>query len=53
MIAKLAALALSCAPNIHPVTLHALIRHESRVRQFAIDVNRKGQHLRQQPRSFG
>lgn len=52
MIAELAALALSCAPNIHPITLHALIRHESRVRQFAIGVNRKGQHLRQQPRSL-
>ncbi|PLC53924.1 type VI secretion protein [Pollutimonas nitritireducens] len=52
MIAELAALALSCAPNVHPVTLNALIRHESRARQFAIGVNRKGQHLRQQPRSL-
>jgi len=52
MIAEIAALALTCAPNIHPVTLHALIRHESRVQQYAIGVNRKGQHLRQQPRSL-
>lgn len=52
MIAELAALALSCAPNIHPVTLYALIRHESRAQQYAIGVNRKGQHLRQQPRSL-
>ncbi|MEB2400010.1 lytic transglycosylase domain-containing protein [Parapusillimonas sp. JC17] len=52
MIAELAALALTCAPNIHPVTLHALIRHESRIRQYAIGVNRKGRHLRRQPRSL-
>src|SRR3546814_5249081 len=52
MIAELAALALTCAPNIHPVTLHALIRHESRVKQYAIGVNRKVQHLRQQPKTL-
>src|SRR3546814_16011795 len=52
MIAELAALALTCAPNIHPVTLHALIRHESRVQQYAIGVNRKGQHLRRQPQTL-
>jgi type IV secretion system protein VirB1 len=52
MIAELAALALSCAPNIHPVTLHALVRHESRARQYAIGVNRKGQHLPRQPRTL-
>ncbi|NYT59867.1 lytic transglycosylase domain-containing protein [Alcaligenaceae bacterium] len=52
MIAELAALVLTCAPNIHPVTLHALIRHESRVRQYAIGVNRKGQHLKQQPKTL-
>lgn len=52
MIAELAALALSCAPDIHPVTLHALVRHESRTRQYAIGVNRKGQHLLRQPRTL-
>ncbi|UHL64075.1 transglycosylase SLT domain-containing protein [Paralcaligenes sp. KSB-10] len=52
MIAELAALALACAPNIHPITLHALISHESRARQYAIGVNRKGKHLRQQPRTL-
>jgi type IV secretion system protein VirB1 len=52
MIAELAALALSCAPNIHPVTLNALISHESRVQQYAIGVNRKGKHLQQQPRTL-
>jgi type IV secretion system protein VirB1 len=52
MIAELAALAMTCAPNIDPVTLHALIRHESRVQRYAIGVNRKGQHLRQQPKTL-
>lgn len=52
MIAEIAALALTCAPNIHPVTLHALIRHESRVQPYAIGVNRKGQHLKQQPQTL-
>jgi len=49
MLAELAALALTCAPNIHPVTLDALIRHESGARQYAIGVNRKGKALPQQP----
>lgn len=49
MLAELAALALVCAPNIHPVTLDALIRHESGARQYAIGVNRKGKALPQQP----
>jgi len=53
MIAEIAALALTCAPNIHPVTLHALIRHESRVQQYAIGVNGKGQHLPLQPKTLG
>ncbi|MCI2811022.1 lytic transglycosylase domain-containing protein [Eoetvoesiella caeni] len=52
MIAEIAALALACAPNIHPITLHALISHESRARQYAIGVNRKGMHLQQQPRTL-
>jgi type IV secretion system protein VirB1 len=49
MLTELAALALTCAPNIHPVTLDALIRHESRAQQYAIGVNRKGKALPQQP----
>lgn len=52
MIAELAALALSCAPDIHPITLHALVRHESRAKQYAIGVNRKGQHLPRQPQTL-
>lgn len=52
MIAELAALALNCAPDIHPITLHALIRHESRVQQYAIGVNHKGRHLPRQPRTL-
>lgn len=49
MLAELAALALACAPNIHSVTLKALIQHESGARQYAIGVNRKGKALPQQP----
>ncbi|HEX7387612.1 MAG TPA: lytic transglycosylase domain-containing protein [Castellaniella sp.] len=49
MLAELAALALACAPNIHPVTLEALIRHESGTRQYAIGVNRKDKALSRQP----
>ncbi len=49
MLAELAALALTCAPNIHSVTLKALIQHESGARQYAIGVNRKGKALPQQP----
>lgn len=49
MLANLAALALACAPNIHPITLKALIHHESGARQYAIGVNRKGKALPQQP----
>lgn len=49
MLAELAALALTCAPNINPITLAALIRHESGNRQYAIGVNRKGKAMSQQP----
>jgi type IV secretion system protein VirB1 len=52
MIAELATLALACAPNIHPVTLDALIRHESGAKQYAIGVNRKGHALPSQPRDL-
>ncbi|MGS1116493.1 lytic transglycosylase domain-containing protein [Castellaniella sp. UC4442_H9] len=52
MIAELATLALACAPNIHPVTLEALINHESGARQYAIGVNRKGHALSRQPQDL-
>ncbi|MFA5521380.1 MAG: lytic transglycosylase domain-containing protein [Castellaniella sp.] len=52
MLAELAALALACAPDIHPVTLQAVIKHESRAQQYAIGVNRKGHPLKRQPRSL-
>jgi len=52
MLAELAALALTCAPDIHPVTLHAVVKHESRAQQYAIGVNRKGHPLKRQPRSL-
>ena len=52
MLAELAALALACAPDIHPITQHALVKHESRVQQYAIGVNRKGHQLKRQPRSL-
>ncbi len=49
MLSALASLALACAPHIHPVTLDALIRHESGARQYAIGVNSKRQASIQQP----
>lgn len=49
MLSALASLALACAPHIHPVTLNALIRHESGARQYAIGVNSKRQASIQQP----
>ncbi|CAM3874776.1 lytic transglycosylase domain-containing protein [Bordetella tumulicola] len=52
MIAAFAALALACAPNIHPDTLSALIRHESRGSPYAIGVNQKRRHLPQQPQTL-
>jgi len=51
MLAELATLALACAPDIHPVTLHAVVKHESRAQQYAIGVNRKGHSLTRQPRN--
>lgn len=52
MLAEIATLALACAPDIHPVTLHAVVKHESRAQQYAIGVNRKGHQLKRQPRSL-
>ena len=51
MMAELAALALACAPNVHPTTLDALLRHESRLQPYAIGVN-KGTRLERQPRTL-
>lgn len=48
MLGELAALALTCAPNIAPVTLAAIVRHESRANPYAIGVNR-GVPLKRQP----
>ncbi|NYT60810.1 lytic transglycosylase domain-containing protein [Alcaligenaceae bacterium] len=53
MIAELAALMLTCAPNIHPVTLKAVIRHESRLNPYAIGVNNKEHRLKSQPDTLG
>jgi type IV secretion system protein VirB1 len=50
MIGELAALAMACAPNVHPVTLDALVKHESRRQPYAIGVN-GGTRLERQPRS--
>jgi len=52
MLAELTTLALACAPDIHPVTLHAVVKHESRAQQYAIGVNRRGHLLKRQPRSL-
>lgn len=52
MLAELAALTLACAPDIHPVTLNAVVKHESRAQRYAIGVNRKGHQLKRQPRSL-
>lgn len=49
MLTGLAALALTCAPNIHPATLTAVVQHESRANQYAIGVNDPAKRLRQQP----
>ncbi|MGE4530842.1 MAG: lytic transglycosylase domain-containing protein [Acidithiobacillus sp.] len=50
MLAELALLAATCAPQIHPVTLTAIVKHESGFNQYAIGIN-KGKRLPQQPRN--
>lgn len=50
MLAEIALLAASCAPDIHPVTLTAIVRHESSGNPFAIGVNR-GERLSRQPQT--
>lgn len=52
MLAELAALMLTCAPNVHPVTLKAVIRHESRLNPYAIGVNSKKHRLKSQPNTL-
>ena len=47
--ASFAALAERCAPWVHPATLNAVVRHESRGNPFAIGVN--GGRLERQPTS--
>ncbi len=48
--ATFVALAAACAPNIHPQTLHSVIRHESGYNVFAIGIN-KAERLKSQPKS--
>jgi len=52
MLAELATLMLTCAPNVHPVTLKAVIRHESRLNPYAIGVNSKAHRLKDQPNTL-
>lgn len=48
MLAELTLLAASCAPNIAPTTLEALVKHESTGNTYAIGIN-KGKRLAEQP----
>jgi type IV secretion system protein VirB1 len=52
MLTTIAALALTCAPNIHPATLSALVQHESSANQYAIGVNDPAHRLSHQPSSL-
>jgi len=49
MLVNFAALALACAPAIHPTTLHALVRHESRANPYAIGLRHPTLRLARQP----
>jgi len=49
MLLAFMTLAAACAPNVHPVTLQALVRHESRANPYAIGVHRKAMRLKRQP----
>ena len=51
MLAEIALLAATCAPNIHETTLSALVRHESTAQVYAIGIN-KGKRLEQQPTDY-
>lgn len=46
---EFADLAQACAPNIHPVTLAAVVRQESGGNPYAIGVNRGAARLKRQP----
>ena len=49
MIGELVALIMTCAPDVHPSTMQAITRHESRQHPYAIGIN--GDHrLKDQPR---
>lgn len=48
MLAEIALLAATCAPDIHPITLSAIVKHESAYNQYAIGINR-GTRLSSQP----
>jgi len=49
MLLEFAALAAVCAPAIHPVTLQALVRHESRANPYAIGLHYPTLRLTRQP----
>lgn len=49
---EFALLAATCAPDIHPTTLAAVVSHESRANPFAIGVNGKATRLTRQPRNL-
>lgn len=51
MLAELALLASTCAPDVHLNTLRAVIKHESGFNQYAIGIN-KGERLKNQPKSL-
>lgn len=48
--ATFVALAAACAPNIHPQTLHSVIKQESDYNVFAIGIN-KAARLKSQPKT--
>lgn len=50
MLAEIALLAATCAPDIHLTTLKAVVKHESGGNQYAVGVN-EGDRLQQQPTS--
>lgn len=50
MLAEIALLAATCAPDVHPITLSAIVKHESAYNQYAVGIN-KGHRLKEQPRN--
>lgn len=48
MIGEMAVLVMTCAANVHPTTMDALVKHESQRHPYAIGVN-SGDRLSQQP----